>query len=242
MQARTPLTPFEHALVDSILSEYRELPAEDELPYEFSPGFQRWAHKLIRKTHNPAWYYVNTTFKKVIIAAIIISMLAITAMAVPAIREAIIDFFLTERETSYGITFNPEEAATSPKEIEIRCTPTMIPLGFEIIDNSVNTYSLSYLWMNGDGQLIYFTQETIPENATSDNWIGIDAEGATRTSQIIGEYLVEIVWLEESYSLHWTDNAYVYSLELPNSISQEVMLEIVSSIQPIHQDTNQTGG
>ena len=81
--------------------------------------------------------------------------------------------------------------------------------------------------------MIIYTQETIPDNATSDTWIGIDAEDATRTSQIIGEYLVEIVWLEESYSLHWTDNAYVYSLELPNSISQEVMVEIFNGIKPM---------
>lgn len=242
MQARKQSTPFEQALVDSILSEYRELPAEDELPYEFSPRFQRWAQKLLRKTRNPAWYYVNTTFKKVIITTIIISMLAITAMAVPAIREAIIDFFLTERETSYGITFDPEEAATAPDSIQTIYFPGFLPENFELIDSHYAPMQTYGIWHSADGQLISYVQNPIPENAASDNWIGIDAEGANRTSQIIGEYLVEIVWLEESYSLHWTDNAYVYSLELPNSLSQEVMLEIFSSIQPVHRDAIQNGG
>ena len=78
--------------------------------------------------------------------------------------------------------------------------------------------------------------------ATSDTWIGIDAEDVTRSSRVIGEYLVEFVWYDESYGLFWTDNAYVYSLELPNSISEEVMTEIFSSILPIDQDTVQNGG
>lgn len=233
MQAQKQLTPFEQALVDSILYEYRDLPSEDELPYEFSPKFQRRALKLLSKTRNPAWYYVNTTFKKVILVAIIICMLAVTAMAVPAIREAIIDFFFTEREESYGITFNPEEAATAPSSVERQHAPTHIPNGFNVLDQGCAEFSSYCFWADENGAVIIYTQETIPENATSDTWIGIDAEDATRTSQIIGEYLVEIVWLEESYSLHWTDNAYVYSLELPNSISQEVMVEIFNSIKPM---------
>lgn len=82
----------------------------------------------------------------------------------------------------------------------------------------------------------------IAEPISWDNWIGIDAEDVNRSTQIIGEYLVEIVWYDESYCLYWTDNAYIYSLELPNSISEEVMIEIFSSIRPIDQDVNQSGG
>lgn len=232
LQTHKQLTPFQQALVDSIISEYDNLPAEDELPYEFSPQFQKWAAKLIRKTRNPAWYYVNTTFKKVLIAAVILCILAATAMAIPAVREKIIDFFFTEHEERYGITFDPDAAAAAPRQIASVYTPTFVPDGYDLVDQNATEFSVYRLWLSTDGQLIYYTQDIIPENATSDNWIGIDAENAKQTSQIIGEYLVEIVWLEESYSLHWTDNAYVYSLELPNSISQETMAEIFSSIQP----------
>ena len=93
MQTHKQLTPFQQALVDSILSEYSSLPAEEDLQHEFSPQFQKWAQKMIHKTRNPAWYYVNTTFKKVLIAAVIICILAATAMAIPAVREKIIDIF-----------------------------------------------------------------------------------------------------------------------------------------------------
>ena len=232
MQTHKQLTPFQQALVDSILSEYSSLPAEEDLQHEFSPQFQKWAQKMIHKTRNPAWYYVNTTFKKVLIAAVILCILAATAMAIPAVREKIIDFFFTEHEERYGITFDPEAAATAPRQIGSVYTPTFVPDGYDLVDQNVTEFSVYSLWLSADSQLIYYTQDIIPENATNDSWIGIDAENAKRTSQIIGEYLVEIVWLEESYSLHWTDNAYIYSLELPNSISQETMAEIFNSIQP----------
>ena len=80
-------------MIDSILNEYQELPDENDLPNEFSSEFQIWSQKLIRKTHNPYWYYVNTTVKKVILIAIILSMMTMTALAVPSIREAIIRRF-----------------------------------------------------------------------------------------------------------------------------------------------------
>ena len=227
------MTPFEQALIDSILGEYENLPSERDLPYEFSQGFHRWAQTLLQRTHNPAWYYVNTTFKKAVIIAIIIGLLTVTAIAVPAIRDAIIDFFFTERQDSYGITFNPEKAATAPEELEVLLFPTEIDDTFVLVDQSITPISINGLWINEEGEMLLFSQEVIPHEATSDTWIGIDAEDAVRTSQIIGDFLVEIVWLKESYSLHWTDNAYVFSLEFPNSVSQEDMLGIFSSIKPM---------
>lgn len=134
---------------------------------------------------------------------------------------------------SYGITFNPEEAATAPNHIDQRVFPSLVPNDYSLIDQSVTPAMLSGFLISDEGTTIFYCQSPLPHDATADTWIGVDAEDTTRTSQIIGDYLVEIVRLEESYSLHWTDNSYVYSLELPNSISMEVMVEIFYSIQPL---------
>lgn len=242
MNNQKNLSPFEQAVIDSILNEYQELPDENDLPDEFSSEFQIWSQKLIRKTHNPYWYYVNTTVKKVILIAIILSMMTMTALAVPSIREAIIDFFFHNHGERYGITFNPEEAATAPETIETVMFPSFVPKDLLMVDQNFTTGIVYGFWTNDNSEIVRYTQTRIPRNATDDNWIGIDAEDVTRTTQIIGEYLVEIVWYDESYCLYWTDNAYIYSLELPNSISEEVMIEMFSSIQPIYQDATQNGG
>lgn len=241
MSKKKPLTVFEQAVIDSILVEYQNVPEEDELEIDFSTRFQIWSHRLIHKTRNPYWYYVNTTAKKIILIAVILSMLTMTALAVPAIREAIIDFFFHNHGERYGITFNPEEAENAPDILEVTYSPAFIPSGYDMIDEIHTTYSVGRFWIK-NSEMISFSQDIIQSNATNDNWTGIDAEDVTRTTQIIGEYLVEIVRYEESYCLYWTDNAYIYSLELPNSISEEVMIEIFSSIRPIDQDVNQSGG
>ena len=242
MSKKKPLTAFEQAVIDSILVEYQDLPEENELEIDFSTHFQIWSHRLIHKTRNPYWYYVNTTAKKIILVAVILSMLTMTALAVPAIREAIIDFFFHNQGERYGITFNPEEAATAPDEIEETLFPVYIPRGYSLLEMISTPTSCFGFWTDSPGNRICYTQDIIQHNASSDNWIGIDAENVTRTTQIIGEYLVEIVRYDESYCLYWTDNSYIYSLELPNSISEEVMIEIFSSIRPIDQDVNQSGG
>ena len=242
MSKKKPLTAFEQAVIDSILVEYQDIPEETELEIDFSTRFQIWSHRLMHKTRNPYWYYVNTTAKKIILVAVILSMLTMTALAVPAIREAIIDFFFHNHGERYGITFNPEEASTAPNEIEIRYFPINVPQNYTPIDEGFTIFCTYGLWVNESGERIYYSQDIIHEDATADTWIGIDAEDVTRTTQIIGEFLVEIVWYDESYCLYWTDNAYIYSLELPNSISEEIMIEIFSSIRPIDQDVNQSGG
>lgn len=206
MQAHKHLTIFEQAVVNSILREYENLLSEQDLPYEFSRKYQRWVNRLLQKTRISAWCYVNTAFKKAVIVAIIIGLLTITAMAVPAIRETIIGFFFTDRPDSYEITFDPEQAETAPDKIDSPLFPTVIDEAFILIDQSATQVSVNGLWINEEGAMSLFSQEIIPHDATSDTWVGIDAEGATRTRQIIGEYLVEILWLEESYSLHWTNN------------------------------------
>ena len=236
------LTAFQQAVIDSILAEYKDLPSEDVLNEKASFDFQHWSIKLIKKTRNPYWYYVNTTVKKVILSAIIFSMLTMTAMAVPSIREAIIDFFFHNHGERYGITFDPQEAASAPDEIETAFFPVFLPEGYDVIVKNNTIASVYGIWVNDEDQKIYYSHYTLLDDATSDTWIGIDAEDVTRSSRVIGEYLVEFVWYDESYGLFWTDNAYVYSLELPNSISEEVMTEIFSSILPIDQDTVQNGG
>lgn len=242
MSKQKLLTAFEQAVVDSILAEYKDLPDEDELKENSSFAFQHWSIKLIKKTRNPYWYYVNTTVKKVILIAIILSMMTMTAMAVPSIREAIIDFFFHNHGERYGITFDPIEVATAPKQIEIAQLPTVLPEGYTMVAHNITPAMVHGIWVNDEGEVISYIQNRLHENATSDTWIGIDAEDVSRTTCILGEYLVEMVTNRESYALHWTDNAYVYTLELPNSISEEVMIEIFSSIQPIDQDEIQNGG
>ena len=91
MAKATRLSPFQQLLLDSVLDEYATLSTKHMADSDFSPGFLLKMDKLIRKTHHQSWYLVNSTVKKMILVAVILGLLSMTAFAVPAIREAIID-------------------------------------------------------------------------------------------------------------------------------------------------------
>lgn len=84
-------TPFERALIDATLEEYSDVPdCEDKIAIQLSDHFIRKTEKLNRKTVSKGWKYQNTVWKRVALIAILAAVLAASAMAIPAVREAII--------------------------------------------------------------------------------------------------------------------------------------------------------
>lgn len=78
---------FENAILDSVLSDFDDVPPSESIGHEFSPEFELKAQKLIKKSGSNAWHCVNTAAKRLLIAAIIAALLTGTVLAVPALRE-----------------------------------------------------------------------------------------------------------------------------------------------------------
>ena len=111
-------TPFERALIDATLEEYSDVPdCEDKIAIQLSDHFIRKTEKLNRKTVSKGWKYQNTVWKRVALIAILAAVLAASAMAIPAVREAIIKFFLHDEGTHYEVSFDPIQAASAPDSI-----------------------------------------------------------------------------------------------------------------------------
>ena len=98
-------TPFERALIDATLEEYSDVPdCEDKIAIQLSDRFIRKTEKLNGKTVSKGWKYQNTVWKRVALIAILAAVLAASAMAIPAVREAIIKFFLHDEGTHYEVS------------------------------------------------------------------------------------------------------------------------------------------
>lgn len=222
------------AILDCVLDRYNNIPAENEIEYTFSQKFEKWAQKLIKKTPDQTiktnTRFSGRTLKIAIIVAALIAMLAVTAMAVPAIREAILDFFLNDRGESYGITFDPEQAASAPPEIMEYRIPQYVPDGYTVILDDKSVAAVVIVWMNDKDELISFNQRIINKEADQDSWIGISSEGVERSSIILDGYKVEIIQDEMVYTAIWTDNEYLYFIELPNSLDFTMLQQIINSI------------
>ena len=232
--ARDNMTVFQKALLQSVLDEYSDIPQKSELTDTYTESFKNWADGFI-KEQTPQRIRMRRILRITLVAAILIVLLAGTVMAIPAVREAIIDYFFTRYEERYGVTFDPEAAATAPNEIKEVYVLGYIPDGFELITENKFAVSASSWWMDNDGQMIIFIQDIIPDDPTDDSWIGIDAENSTKEEAIIGDYRVDIIRFDECYLLVWTNNSYFFTLQLPNTIDQETMTAIFLSWKPAEQ-------
>jgi hypothetical protein len=170
--------------------------------------------------------------KGILIAAIITALLTFSALAIPVVRDALIRFFLSEQTDHYGITFDPQQVATAPKEIAAYYDISYMPNGFMLAAESKNPATYSALWISDDGGYIQYVQGVMPSGVSEDNWIGIDYDGELQ-SRIIEGYDVKIIPGKETNILVWTNNAYIFTLELPIDLPDEEITKMFSSWVPM---------
>lgn len=219
------------------LYEFRDIPPENSIDHSFSSAFQEKILKISHKSESAVWRFWQAPVKRAIIIALLVAiMLTTIACATPAIRDALIDFFFTESESgeSYAITFDPEQAANAPHEIEEYWIPSYEPPNSTLIMQEASEAGVVYVWMDDKNGIITYSQMPIPENANETNWIGIDAEDVLRESKEINGYRVETVSNQElnQYTAIWTDNRYIYRVEVSceDSNPENVLVSIMESL------------
>ena len=229
--ARDNMTVFQKALLQSVLDEYSDIPQKSELTDTYTESFKEWADGFI-KEQTPQRIRMRRILRITLIAAILVVLMAGTAMAIPAVREAIIDYFFTRYEERYGIAFDPEAAATAPHEINTTYTFGYIPGNFNLALSEIRTDNATSLWLDEKGAMLVYLQFVMPDDPTDDSWMGIDTENSAKEMAVIGDYRVDIIRLDECYLLVWTNNSYFFTLQLPNTIDQETMTAIFLSWKP----------
>ena len=148
-------------------------------------------------------------------------------MAVPAIREAIIQFFFRNEGTHYEFSFDPEQAATAPDVAEKIYCATYSPKGYTQITADISFAGAGYIWLDESGEgYIMFNQYIIPE----DNNSGPNAEGVATEILNLNGYEVFCVH-DEGTMYYWTNNEYFFELYCGAKVSEEVMQKIFSNIQ-----------
>lgn len=225
-------TPFKQALLDAVLEEFVDIPdSEDEIDVTFSPAFLEKSQRLIRNTERKSWRYVNTAVKRAVWVAILTALLVTTAMAIPAVREAIIRFFVHDEGTHYEFSFDPEQAANAPDCIETVYAPTYVPEGYDKAFETVNISTVAIGWCNSHNWWIFYDQAPMPDDPENDTRGGINAEGTTTQSVEINGYEVFRVEDAEAVFFVWTNNEYMFTLMCEKMIPEEEMEKIFSSIQ-----------
>lgn len=207
------MTIFENALLDKALRSFDYIPAAEEIDHEFSPEFERRSEKLIEKSASNVWHCVNTTAKKILIAAIIAALLTGTVLAVPALREGLIRIFIHDDGNLYSFTVDRNMIANAPTEIETAYSLTYIPDGYELANTvAVREGVVSLTYIDENDNWIDFRQEIVtqdPRNSLS----GADSERSELKHVVLNGYeVIRIIHEEDEVQLVWTDDEYFFEL------------------------------
>lgn len=228
---KTTLTPFEQALLDANLEEFMDVPTEQDIDMEFSPAFQVKAQELVRKSERNHWSSGKVFLRKVAIIALISAMLLLTACSIPAVREAIIDFFFKDVGTHYEFTYDPEAVKNAPREIEIVYFPTFIPDGYGEAFIDYYVVAVNGAWVTDDDQWITYQQTILPEDPLSGESGRINSEGASAEWITVNGCSILRIEDEEFITYAWASSEYEFHLMCQKTISDNEIEKIFDSIR-----------
>lgn len=220
--------PFQQALLDAVLEEFADIPAEEDIDLIPSPAFEEKCKELITKARQGKLRTLSKTMRRIILVAAIIAALATTAMAVPSVRQAILRFFAHDAGSYYNFSFDPELAVNAPEYIEKAYKPTYIPEGYCEDVALIDIGWVVYTWYSPEkDDYISFDQYPIPPDSSGPH---PDAGDVTVETLNLNGYQVFAVY-SESTMYHWTDNEYFYQLIFGPTVSQEEGKKIFYSIR-----------
>lgn len=232
---------LEQALLIASLRQFEDVPPEAEIHHNFSEHFQKRIAKISKKSENAAWRYWRSPLKRAVIIAILVVLLLGMIACTPVVQNALIAFFLEDSGEAYGITFDPEAAATAPRSIEQYRVPQYEPEGYVLVYREGSEVSVDFLWINESGGTMGYSQSFIPQNAANSSWIGIDSTDMERSTENLNGYKVELIYNSEQYIAVWTDNLYIYTIDFvsysvdPLETVTNMMASIVDvpSVEPL---------
>lgn len=208
---------FENALLDSVLHDFADVSPSESIEHEFSLEFKQNAEKLIKKSGSNAWHCVNTTAKKLLIAAIIAALLTGTVLAVPALREGLLGFFVHDNGSMYFFTVDRDTIRNAPKEIETVYTLGYVPDEYEVFMKMANSGFASFDYMDKNGDVIWFAQELVTgDHRNTLGGLADSERSKLEHIELNGYEVVRITHEEGDIELLWTDDEYFFNLFCSN--------------------------
>lgn len=226
-------TAFERALLTASSEAFSEIPErEEDIVMTFSEDFLRRNEALLRETDSKHQRYVNKVWKRTVLIAVIAALLTMTAMAVPAVREAIAKLFIQDEGTHYEFTFDPEQIAQAPRQVESVYKPIDIPQGYALDTEIISRSTVCYIWNHSDRHWISFHQVPLPIECDSGG--GINSEGAEVGSFEIDGCEVLRIGTDDALFYVWIKDGYYFELcHASEDLSDEVLTEAFRSIRLI---------
>lgn len=254
--AKKNLSAFEKALTEAALSRYQKDLDEDPSAVQLSDTYQDSVARLTNKSSRKTWKYVNTAWKRVLVAVILTFLLAATAFAaIPALREGLIRLFMHDDGIAFTFAFSQEDLERAPKEIERYYAPTYIPAQYELESVEYRPVDQVRIYMDDSDTVLYFSQNALWQvEADSDSPAGVAARFSVSSENVVVEtailqgYEVKIIHFQnetpnnkEDLEILWTDHEYFYAMG-GRGISIEEIDRIIGSVAPVEPKLSEPVG
>ena len=244
--AKKNMTAFEKALTDASLSRYQKILEADTEPVQLSDEYKEGVAKLTKKTTGRTWKYVNTTWKRALVAVITLLLMAATACAaVPALREGLVRFFTHDDGISYSFNFSQDDIDRAPREIEHYFAPSYVPAQYTLDNEEYTPTGEHRYYVDDEGNVLEFQQSVLWQyDASVFNpagvalRFGVTSENTTIETVILQGYEVRVIHIKTSDSSEdiefvWTDHEYFYAIGAPSLDVGEID-RIIGSMSPVN--------
>lgn len=206
----------EQVIIDS-------MPAEDELAHTFSNRFFRKMQALLKYQRRGSFGRFATQLGRVVAAVLVLVIMLNTVLvvSVEAYREKFFEIIqtVTERFTSFFVEVDDDAPVTEFVPIE----PPYIPEGFELIEQFSDAISHMVIYLNEDGQEIYYEQAII-----TDGEHRIDTEDASEQVIEIENCTAYIVVKNGTTQILWIDGPCIF--QIISNTDYETVIAIAEQI------------
>lgn len=202
---------------------YIDILDEWNLPHTFSPTFETTMNDAIQTLKKTPSKSKKPRFRKIIIIAIIITIMATMVLSVGALRSAIYNFITEVFPTHTEVEIESDHIASiTPNDI-YRVDP--IPEGFQMSYHSSwdpNIDFISSIYGHNESYVI-FTQYL--QSAYTPN---INTEGTEIIPTDVRGYHGFSVSLNENTYLAWEESGYVFSLS--GNVTKDILIQFANNV------------
>lgn len=221
------LSPFQRALLDAQLEQWKDIPSEKEMEITLSAEFQKKGNEMICRTKRGKPRVVSTTVRQIAFVAAVLAVMVISTLAIPYVREGLVQFFVPDTGDHYPFDFDDALLASAPEKIEKVYKPTYIPVGFRE-EAIISTEWVVYMWQADGEKMITFGQYPLSNESVRPL---PNAEGLQVGGILADGYKVLSMNNESSRMYFWTDNEYFYRLICSNSVPTDESNKMLNNIR-----------
>lgn len=220
------LSVFEQVLFEQTRLSFADVPAEDEIEYSFSESFEAKMQYLVKGTAGSRRIGGNAL--RLLIAAIIVSLLAGCTMAAPKL----IEYVTHNNGQRYYFTVSSEAAAGAPERLETVYAIGDVPEGFEIDEETICGGFVDLGYSDARGNHFWLQQEIVTQYPGNHLGGEPDSEYSTMTRENIGGYdVTQIIHDDGQMTFLWTDDEYFFTMHFNGDFTLDEAHDMLRSIK-----------